>query len=147
MPPVPGVKPKPDGQKVNRVAPTHDWVEVLNVPYEGEKPNPGRLPAATKHWWDVVSSLPHCILWEPGDWQFAVDTARIHAAFSRGELARAQELRVREKAMGTTMDARRDLRIRYIDPEATRPAEMGAEVPDNVTEFSDDRRRRLSEGD
>src|SRR5690606_38529589 len=116
--PASGAKPKPDGQKVNRVQPVHEWVEVPSVPYEGEGPSPGRLPNATKRWWEVVSSMPHCVLWDAGDWQFAMDTAPTHAAFSRGGMARAQELRVRERAMGTTMDSRRDLRIRYVDPAA-----------------------------
>ena len=106
---------KPQERKVNRNQPTHEWVEVLNVPYEGERPSIGRVPAATKHWWAVISTMPHCALWEPADWQFAVDTARVHAAFAKGDMGRAQELRVREKAMGTTMDARRDLRLRYVD--------------------------------
>jgi hypothetical protein len=60
--------------------------------------------------------MPHCRLWNPGDWQFALDTAMIAAAFHAGDIKQAVELRQREKVMGTTLDARRDLRIRYIEP-------------------------------
>jgi hypothetical protein len=37
-----------------------------------------------------------------------------------GEPRHATELRNREKMLGTTMDFRRDLRIRYVDPEEPR---------------------------
>lgn len=58
--------------------------------------------------------MPHCALWRATDWQFALDTAFVHAHFIAGEMSRAAELRLRERAMGTTEDARRDLRIRYV---------------------------------
>jgi len=76
------------------------------------------MPADTRAWWKDVTTLPHCALWQAGDWRFALDTARIHAAFVGGDLGRAQELRVRERVMGTTLEARRDLRIRYVVVEA-----------------------------
>jgi hypothetical protein len=37
------------------------------------------------------------------------------AAFHQGDLRLATELRAREREMGTTLDARRDLRIRYVE--------------------------------
>ena len=122
--PVAGRKPKPDGQKRNRVAPVHDWTEVPNVPFAGGPKLPARMPdskgwpAWTKRWWKAVSSMPHCALWEDGDWQFALDTALIAAAFHSGDTKSATELRQREKILGTTVDARRDLRIRYVEPAA-----------------------------
>jgi hypothetical protein len=83
--------------------------------------------------------MPHCILWSPTDWGFALDTLQVHAAFARGDMARAQELRVREKQMGTTMDARRDLRIRYVAPvEESAPTEIPS-----MADFEAERRRRL----
>lgn len=81
--------------------------------------------------------MPHCCLWDEADWQFAFDTALLAAAFHRGELRRATELRQRERIMGTTVDARRDLRIRYVDPKAI-------ELPESVRAI-DDYRRMLSE--
>jgi hypothetical protein len=68
--------------------------------------------------------MPHCILWDEADWQFALDTASVAAAFHGGDMKQAVELRQREKVMGTTLDARRDLRIRYVEAvqEEERPA-------------------------
>jgi hypothetical protein len=63
--------------------------------------------------------MPHCILWQPSDWSFALDTARLHAGFSAGSMTAAKELRVREGKMGIGWAARRDLRIRYVDPLPT----------------------------
>jgi hypothetical protein len=61
--------------------------------------------------------MPHCVLWYPSDWQFALDTAMVHASAAHGSVSAMGELRQREKIMGTTVDARRDLRIRYVDEE------------------------------
>lgn len=77
---------------------------------------PERWSAETRRWWDRVSSMPHCALWSDSDWQFALDTACVAAAFHAGDARLAGELRQREKVMGTTQDARRDLRIRYVEP-------------------------------
>ena len=119
--PVAGRKPNPDGQRRNRTRPAHDWVEVENAPFE-EGPRlprlqPGLLPwpKATRLWWQAISRMPHCVLWTDSDWQFAQDTALVAAAFHIGEAWAARELRQREKILGVTADARRDLRIRYVD--------------------------------
>lgn len=119
--PVVGRKPKPEGQRRNRVKPTHDWVEVPNVRFEGAPPLPrcpGGTPVATKRWWKAISGMPHCAQWDETDWQFAFDTAILAAAFHRGDLRQAAELRRREAIMGTTADARMGLRIRYVSAEA-----------------------------
>lgn len=83
-------------------------------------------PPATRRWWKAVSHMPHCFLWDNADWQFAFDTADVAAEFHRGNMRFATELRNREQRMGTTADARRNLRIRYVtdqgdilDDEAT----------------------------
>ncbi|GAA4685620.1 hypothetical protein GCM10023215_21050 [Pseudonocardia yuanmonensis] len=117
---VTGRKPKPPGQAVNRNKPTHDWTEVPRIPFEGgpDLPEGGvAWPAATVRWWDSVRRMPHAVLWDESDWRFALDTALIHAAMHAGDVRVATELRNREKVLGTTMDFRRDLRIRYVDPE------------------------------
>lgn len=119
--PVAGRKPKPDGQKRNRMAPTHEWVEVLDVPFEGgpELPEDQGWPAMTRRWWRAVSSMPHCALWTETDWGFAFDTALVAAKLHGGDVRAATELRNREKVLGTTVDYRRDLRIRYVDSKPT----------------------------
>lgn len=130
-----GRKPA-DRPTVTRHKPTVDWTEVENVPYTGERPelpthrmvmNPkGELQEwpieqRTHDWWAAVTSMPHCVLWSKSDWQFALDTAMVHADAAHGKTTAMAELRMREKIMGTTVDARRDLRIRYVEPEADAP--------------------------
>lgn len=135
--PVAGRKPKPEGQKRNRVKPTYEWTEVPDVPFEDPPRLPrrprGSWPAPTKRWFKAVSTMPHCVLWSEADWQFVFDTAVLVAAFHDGDLKLAAEIRQREKVIGTTADARRDLRIRYVsasDPET----EVSGE---NVTSIDD----------
>ena len=138
--PVAGRKPKDPAERRNRMPAAHDWTEVESTPYDGEVPRlPIRYvttqdgetlrvawPAATKRWWQVVSRMPHCRLWTESDWQFALDTAEVHARFMSG--SPATELRTREKVLGTTADARRDLRIRYVDPKSTVESSPGEVV-------------------
>jgi hypothetical protein len=64
--------------------------------------------------------MPHCRLWSDADWQFAADALELAAVFvETGHLATAAELRLRERVMGTTYDARMAMRIRYVDPAST----------------------------
>ncbi len=126
---VSGRKPKVAEERRNRMPAAHDWIEVEDIPYHGPAPLlPNRYrtmaeddetrqvrlkwPARTQRWWAVISAMPHCVLWTDADWQFALDVAEIHARFVEG--SNGTELRIREKLLGTTLDARRDLRIRYV---------------------------------
>lgn len=77
---------------------------------------PSTWPAATRQWWEALSQLPHTVLWDRAEWQFAFDTATLVAAFHNGDLRLAMEIRTRERQMGATADARRDQRIRYVEP-------------------------------
>lgn len=119
--PVTGRKPKPPGQARHRVQPVHDWTEVVDEPFTSGPKLPARRlegrawPTRTKAWWTAVSSMPHCVLWSPSDWQFAIDTALVAAEFHDGDVKSAVELRNREKVMGTTVDYRRDIRVRYVE--------------------------------
>ncbi len=130
--PMPGPNPKPNARRTN--APVVEWTEVLDVPFA----DPPRLPrqrvggkswpTRTKAWWKAISTMPHCVRWSDGDWSFAIDTAMLAAEFHEsGTSASAAELRQREKIMGTTMDARRALRIRYLQLE-----QPTADVDDGV---------------
>jgi hypothetical protein len=135
---VSGRKPKPKHR--HQIPPTHDWVEVPDVYFDGAPalPNKG-FCQAVEDWWADISSMPHCVLWKRADWRFAIETAYVCEAFHRGQPERAAELRIREKVMGTTLDARRDLRIRYVAPEVR-------EQPRSVNAIADYRRRLLGEG-
>lgn len=123
-----GPRPKPQTERRTRHEPVHEWTEVDRVPYDGAVPalprryrttERGKLvrvewPTRTRAWWTVLAAMPHCRLWTEADWQFALDTAEVHARFIEG--GNGTELRIREKLLGTTLDARRDLRIRYVEP-------------------------------
>lgn len=137
-----GRKPKPDGQARHRSKPTHDWIEVPDTPYEGDVP---RLPRRNRGWptrakrkWAVWSSMPHCRLWTPADWEFANDTLELFAQFHEGNEKLAGEIRAREKVLGTTADYLRDLRIRYVD--TTTVEEQASEDVPNIEDF----RKRLA---
>ena len=130
--PVAGRKPKPAGQAVNRHKPTHDWVEVQRVPFDDGPELPEfrsdgrRWPERTKQKWDAWRRMPHCKLWGPSEWDFALDSIELAALVHDGEAKYATELRNREKVIGTTLDYLRDLRIRYVDPQPD--GESSAEV-------------------
>lgn len=144
---VSGRKPAASGQTRHRVKPSADWVEVQNVPYSGDVPE---LPAQrtvitregqervplqplTLRWWETVSRMPHCVLWTASDWMFALSTATVADAAFCGIASAATELRNREKVMGTTVEYRRDLRIRYVDA----PVKSEAAEVTNIADYRD----------
>jgi hypothetical protein len=146
--PVAGAKPKPEGQAVHRNPKVHDWTEVVATPFMGHPPV--RLPTKsvrvlpfggteelkihpmTRAWWRTISHMPHCILWTEADWRFALATALVADRFHYGHTPSATELARRERVLGVTVDARRDLRIRYVDP---RPEGEGEDA--TVTRLDD----------
>lgn len=160
--PAAGRKPV-EGPKRNRNPLTFEWTEVPDVDYDGVRPElpetrgrlrkvPGMADAfdevplqdLTREWWAAVSRMPHCALWTAADWVFAIETAIVADRFYAGEPAAAGELRQREKILGTTLDARRDLRIRYVAPEVEEKP-VARRKSGTVTRL-DERRRRLADG-
>lgn len=145
---VSGRKPAASGQTRHRVKPSTEWVEVPNVPYSGEVPEldaqrtvitregQGRvaLQPLTLQWWESITSMPHCVLWSRSDWMFALTTATVADAAFCGVSSAATELRNREKVMGTTVEFRRDLRIRYVDKPVE--SDTSAEVA-NIADYRD----------
>lgn len=127
-----GRKPKPPGQARHRNKLVHKWTEVPSVPFRGAP----KLPAQRcngRGWsqrdrktWRAWSTMPHCVLWQPSDWEFAFTTMEIAARVHDGELRWAAELRARQKVLGTTWEALRDQRIRSVDLAEESP--MSAEV-------------------
>jgi hypothetical protein len=157
--PLSGRKPNDRGAKRNRVKPVHDWIEVTDLPFDG--PVPVKLPTKrvlttpdgpydvpvhpmTRAWFRTVAAMPHAAMWTASDWLFVLSTALVADDFHHGRTTAAAELRQREKILGTTVDARRDLRIRYVPPAEDDPAESTAgDLPANVTSLTD-RRKRLT---
>lgn len=148
---VPGQKPKEDRSQVRHRMPVAEWTEVENVPFEGAPALPTRehqvssadagvlvglgvsYPESTVRWYETISTMPHAKLWTAGDWEFVFATAEVHARTMeswRGYTG--PELRNREKLIGVFAEARRDLRIRYVEPK---PAVDHAEA-DNVVSIN-----------
>ena len=122
--PVTGRKPKPQGEAINRNKPTHDWTEVEDRPFTDgpalprKRANGQPWPDWTRKKWASWSTMPHCVLWTDADWNFAFDAIELAARFhAGGSVTLATELRNRERVLGTTVDYRRDLRIRYVEPK------------------------------
>ena len=148
--PIAGRKPIEDrSQARNRMPPAvgAEWVEVVDLPHDGPKLPPrddpeygeGKPPAlmgqgrawpkSTLAWWEAVRTMPHAARWSEAEWATAIGAAETHARFAEGwkGCASGAELRQREKLLGMTADARRDLRIRYVpapDPDAPLPANV-----------------------
>jgi hypothetical protein len=134
--PVSGRKPKPQGQARNRMPATHEWCEVEQVPF-GDGPGLPELRSCGRRWpertrqkWDSWRTMPHAKLWGPAEWDFALDSIELAALVHDGDTKWSTELRNRERVLGTTMDFRRDLRIRYVDA-------VENEDPAGVTNIAD----------
>jgi hypothetical protein len=128
--PIGGARPKPPGQAVTRHKPL-EWDEVPNVPFRKGQQCPQRKgvkswPEGCRERWAIWSTMPHCVLWSKADWTFAVDTLHIAArAFeTESDPKWYTELRNREKVLGTTVDYRRALRIRYVEPTTGKPVDV-----------------------
>lgn len=115
--------------------PNAEWTDVVDVAYTGPSPDLPRLPGRRKwnelvvQWWEQVRAMPHCVLWRNTDWMFAIETAmQKHDYYADDErkTTAAAEIRRREAMLGTTAEARRQLRIRYV------PSDEGAVELDDV---------------
>jgi len=146
-----------------------DWTDVVDTPYSGPSPDLPKLPRRERwhqmveQWWEQVREMPHCVLWRAVDWTFALETAFMKNAYwklaEQGEATTtmAVEIRRREDQMGTTLEALRKLRIRYVADPASIEEEDEPELEVEVTEVAlagssggasvtpiADRRRRLT---
>lgn len=142
----PGPEQKPS--KIGRT-PNAGWTEVVDEPYDGPKLNLPKtllgsppLPQVVA-WWDVISKMPHCRLWSASDWLYALDTAiqKQESYAGAAPVSLWSEIRKREDQMGTTVEARRKLGIRYVEP-----AVAEVQTPEQAASVAslDDRRSRLN---
>ena len=143
-----------------------EWTDVPDAPYTGpgsdrDLPDIPGLPwyPQVEAWWAVVRRMPHCRLWTEADWIFAIETGllknQIYGEVFGGALPAnlLSEERQRLALLGMTMEHRRKLGIRYLDP-ALFPDEFpqgapSAEMPDPGTNVKDiskapSRRARLA---
>lgn len=94
-------------------------------------------PCSGRHGWLVGGHQHHAALQAvvTSDWRFALTTALVADMAYRGNNAAATELRNREKVMGTTMEFRRDLRIRYVEPANETAASAGVASLDDYRDL------------
>ena len=76
-----------------------------------------------------IDTKSFAVLWTRTDWAFAVESLHVAARTveNQSDPKWFSELRQRERIMGTTLDARRDLRIRYV-PAVAAVEETRSEV-------------------
>lgn len=138
-----------------------EYVDVPDSPYAGpgsqrDLPDIQGLPwyEPTIGWWQIVRAMPHCRLWTESDWLFAIETAvlknQLWGEMFGGAIPSAllTEIRHRENMLGLSMEARRKLGVRYVDPAAfpdEQPA-VEAKPAGNVKDISKapSRRARLA---
>lgn len=141
-----------------------EWTEVPNQPYTGPSPDLPELDEViwyreVAQWWEVVRHMPHCGLWSEADWMFALETAFAKQDWWKNFYSdrtifanKSTEIRRREDQMGFTAEARRKLRIRYVDtePDESKPTGpvrktpvKGGQKKASVTSL-DSRRGRLA---
>lgn len=70
-------------------------------------------PAETLAWWQMWKDSPLSAEFTSTDWSFLLDTAMLHAAFWRGDIRVAGELRQRVAKFGATPEDRARLRITF----------------------------------
>jgi hypothetical protein len=156
---VAGREPSPNA--VNRNVSTVEWIDIEDKPYTGKRPALPKtrtvfvegeatqipLNKMTTEWWEIVSKMPHAAIWTASDWLLAQATALVHDAFVTGTFSQAPELRRREQELGMTAEARRKLRIRYIEAvkPAPKPRASRAKKPTASTPAIDIRRQKALE--
>ena len=70
-------------------------------------------PERTRSWWRMWGESPLSSDYTQTDWDFLLDTARLHAAFWSGDTKQASELRLRVAKFGATPEDRARLRIQF----------------------------------
>jgi hypothetical protein len=135
-----GRKPKEDRTQVRHRIAVLDFDDIPDIPFDGPKlpprwiARPGDVaerkvpwPRSTARWWEKIRRMPHTKDWADTDWEWAFATAELHARIAEGR-GSFVELRQRERRMGTTAEARRDMRMRYVKPSAASEREDAGEV-------------------
>lgn len=150
---VTGPFPKENSRNRGKIT---DWKEYENTPNE-PRPVPKvhgvKFRVAVVEWWNIICRMPHTVDWKESDWQFAVETMLLREAWWKTYARNGNpqpsvmvELRRRDDQMGTTMEARRKLRIRYIEPRISE-SEIEAIGASSVSSLADRRKAILQNSD
>lgn len=81
-------------------------------------------PAQTATWWENWRRSPQAQQMTATDWDFMLDTARLHAEMWLGDSKVAPELRLRVAKFGATLEDRARLKMAIVEPKA-KPAAKG----------------------
>jgi hypothetical protein len=121
-----GPAPKSSDRRARRNAETIPSTVLRHDPAVApELPDDHDWPLQTRKWWEVWRFSPQADLMGATDWQFLLDTAKIHAEFWAGNLSVGAELRLRVAKFGATPEDRARLRITFAEADekdAARPA-------------------------
>lgn len=133
------------------------FTEVVNVPYDGPRPTLPKTTGVhwfpmTEAWWEVVTRMPHCVLWEESDWLNVIELAYMKNAWwgeyfgGNPPTAMAVEIRRREENLGMNRESRRKLLIRYVEPAVEYTEQPPVPDGENVTgiDAAPSRRARLA---
>jgi len=134
--------PAPKGRKHGRTPnASGEWREVADVPFTGAPPMPkppgrGKWHPMVEAWWETTSTMPHCVLWRPEDWQKVFELLYEKQRYYRTadeekKTAQLTEIRRQEDALGIGDAARQKLRIRYV--QKTEPG-LAGDGPDGAVE-------------
>lgn len=110
--------PKPADQRRRANKPP----KAREVEYDGEPIGPDLpfgfdWPDQTRIWWDNWRRSIVARTWVATDWDFAMDTAMVHAEFWSGNTSIGPELRLRVAKMGATQEDRARMNIAAVEPE------------------------------
>ncbi|MER5608365.1 hypothetical protein AB0F93_00215 [Micromonospora tulbaghiae] len=139
--------PAPQERKHGRTPnSSSDWRDVADVPFTGAPEMPKPPGSARKWhplveaWWKTTSTMPHCVLWRPEDWQKVFELLYEKQRYYRTsddekKTAQLTEIRRQEDALGIGDAARQRLRIRYV--QKTEPGLAGAGPEGAVEELEE----------
>src|SRR5262245_8881116 len=119
----PGPKPKPDGKRERRNAPTFETTLLDGSPAKAPPMPRGKWRAATRRWWKVWSESPQAKLFLSTDWERLEMLLPIVDAYFRGDLKLLAEIRLNEAKLGGTAEDRLRLRWRLREAKSEEEAE------------------------
>jgi hypothetical protein len=109
-----GFRPKDPAQRVRTNKDPIPTTTLRFVPAAQPPLPPGKWPKRTRDWWAMWRDAPQAEMFSDTDWDFLLDTARLHAAYwGEGALSVANELRIRVAKFGATIEDRARLRIQF----------------------------------
>lgn len=131
-----GPAPKDPAQRRRRNAPERgDWVTLKPLEHPVLDPLPvldgeDLWSARTSETWEAWRNDPVTATWSPADRAYAMDTILIHQMVygPEGDVARANELRLRMDSLGLTPKGKRDLRYRLAAADEDDEADSGSKT-------------------